>query len=266
MPSIIAQPNGQHLSFPEIMESNILAENIKPAQLSSIFGFGPGACLWDVVFVSLDISPGNLPGVDDKVNSVAQIGISMLDTRSFSSVSADHVPRPLVSRHFVVRGHEKMAEAALDFRYGSSEHIDQTDVNDLIIKLLHIPDGNIEPPEQKYRSIILVGHGLDANLLILRQRGIIIDGVNTIAGKLDTMSLGSDDKDPNFEFLSLVKPVDCPRKHLRHAGNDSNIVLQALLLFIHYEQDPNPQSWDETRDLLYLKILGSGGYSRSDRN
>lgn len=248
------------------MEPNIFAENVKPAQLSSIFGFGPGARLWDVVFVSLDISPGNLPGVDDKVNSVAQVGISMLDTRSFSSVSADHVPGPLVSRHFIVKGHEKSAEAVMGFLYGSSEHVDQTDVNDLIIKLLHIPDGNIEPSEQKYRSIILVGHGLDANLLLLRQRGIVIDGVNTIAGKLDTTSLGSDDKDPNFEFLSLIKPVGCPRKHLRHAGNDSNIVLQALLLFIHYEQDPDTQSWDEARDLSYLKILGSGGYSHSDMN
>ena len=82
----------------------------------------------------------------------------MLDARSFSLSTPSG---SLVTRHFVVGGHKRLVHAARLFHFGTSEHVDQDDVNEVILKLQHIPD-EIEglPEHRRYRKIVLVGHVL----------------------------------------------------------------------------------------------------------
>ena len=79
----------------------------------------------------------------------------MLDTRRLSS----DTPASLVTRHFVVGGHKRLMHKAAQFNFGTSEHVGQENVNEVILKLLHIPD-KISDSHNKY-SVTLFLRAMD---------------------------------------------------------------------------------------------------------
>jgi hypothetical protein len=83
-------------------------------QLQSIFVLRPNSPLWDVVLVSFDLEPKPNSTANNVYNEIAQIGVSMLDTRSFSLYTP---AGSLVTRHFVAGGHKRLVHTARRFHF-----------------------------------------------------------------------------------------------------------------------------------------------------
>jgi hypothetical protein len=76
--------------------------------------FRPNSPLWDVVLVSFDLEPKPNSPANNVYNEIAQIRVSMLDTRSFSLYTP---AGSLVTRHFVVGGHKRLVHTARRFHF-----------------------------------------------------------------------------------------------------------------------------------------------------
>jgi hypothetical protein len=126
-------------------------------------------------------------------------------------------------------------------------------VNEVILKLLHIPDEIEGLPQQSYRNIVLVGYGLRSDLLVLRKRGIMFE---SIVAKLDTTYIAREVLGMNFKLQGLLKTLGCPNENIHNAGNDANFALRAFLLLTYYGLRPSVSSPDEIRYLAYFKALG----------
>lgn len=235
------------------MSSNIFFPRRGLEQLKLIFGFCPGSPLWDVVFVSFDLEARQYSPRYNKLGEIVEIGVSMLDTRCFT---LDNPAGSLVTRHFVVGGYKRLVHKSKEFHFGTSEHLDKKDINDVILKLLHIPDGIEGLLQHRYRKIVLIGHGLRGDLLNLRRRGIMFEEVRTIVAKFDTTYIARDVLGLNFRLGSLLKMLNCPNENLHNAGNDANFALRAPLLLVYYGLRPSASSPDAIRSLTYFKALG----------
>ncbi|CAG8950034.1 hypothetical protein HYFRA_00004368 [Hymenoscyphus fraxineus] len=198
-------------------------------QLQTIFGLGLSKIPWDVIFVSFDLECG-IP--DFSAGHISEIGISMLDMRHFSP---ENPPRSLETLHFVVGGNKRLVHCARRFHFGTSKHLDGSaaSVNEAIIKLLHIPDERSSDC-QRFRDIVLVGHGLRSDLYLLRQRGIMYANINTIVAKLDTTYIAREVLGVGGRLPSLLKILQCPYENCHTAGNDANFALRALLILSYY--------------------------------
>jgi hypothetical protein len=82
--------------------------------------------------------------------------------------------------------------SARQSHFGASEHLDQDDIDEVILKVLHIPDEQEDPRSRKYRNIVLIDHGLRSDLLVLRQRGIVFEHLSTIIAKFDTIYIAKE--------------------------------------------------------------------------
>ncbi|CZR69232.1 uncharacterized protein PAC_19132 [Phialocephala subalpina] len=244
-------------------------------ELQSILGLCEGGLLKDVVVVSFDLEPKGDSPQNKIYNEIAQIGVSMLDTRSFSpSTPAGR----LVTRHFVVGGQKRLRHKSREFHFGTSEHVDPDNVNDLILKLLQIPDelarvrmklakgevsvaDTLKSSSSKTticRDIVLVGHGLRSHLLVLRRRGIRFEEINTIVAKLDTSYIAREVLGMNFQLHGLLKTLNCPLEHIHNAGNDANFTPRALLLLAYYGLRPYFCSSSILRDCIVLPACSRG--------
>lgn len=192
-------------------------------QLRTIFGLGSKRTAMDVVFVSFDvefISTYN-PTHHNAYRRISQIGVSMLDARSFSQ---GNPACSLNTQHFAIGGHKRLTHTANKLYFGTSQHLDGGDdsVNKAILKLFHIPD---ERNPQNFRHIVLISHGLRQELLILRHRGIMFEEISTIVAKFDTTYLARDVFGLNFGLQNLLRTLQCPSEHFHNAGNDANFTL-----------------------------------------
>lgn len=103
----------------------------------SILGLNPNTHPWDIVFVSLDFEcKQDIPSLN-LYSQIKEIGLSTLDTRSFAFTA---ISNPITTRHFVVGGHQELLKKAKLFHFGNFEHLDIDDIDETILKLLHIPD------------------------------------------------------------------------------------------------------------------------------
>jgi hypothetical protein len=155
-------------------------------------------------------------------------------------------------------GNKRLTHTARNFHFGTSEHVDRKDVDRVILKLLHIEDENNvpQPPGQpRYHNIVLVGHGLRSDLLILRKRGIMFEEISTIVAILDTTYIGKEVLGMSFQLQGLLQTLQCPTKNLHNAGNDANFALRALLLLAYYGLRPSLSSPDAIQRLASLKAL-----------
>jgi hypothetical protein len=142
------------------------------------------------------------------------------------------------------------------FHFGTSEHLDQENVNEAVLKLLYIPDNISDLPQQRYRNIVLVGHGLRSDLLILRKQGIMFENISTITAKLDTTYIAQEVLGMNFRLRGLLKILGCPNENLHNAGNDANYALRALLTLSYYGLRSSTSLPYEIRYLAHFKALG----------
>ncbi|KAF8849301.1 hypothetical protein BDZ45DRAFT_810093 [Acephala macrosclerotiorum] len=152
----------------------------------------------------------------------------MPDTCNFSQVRPAGL---LATRHFVVGGHKRLLHEARVFHLGILEHVDPDDVNELILRLLHILDDLAQSSSletTKYRDIVLVGHGLRSDLLVLRRRGILFGQISTTVAKLDKSCIVKEVLGMNFRLHGLLNIFYCPLLHIHNAGNDGNFTLREL--------------------------------------
>jgi hypothetical protein len=106
--------------------------------------------------------------------------------------SASNTPAgSLINRHFMIGGHKKLSRRARKFHFGTSEHVDRTNITGAIPKLLYIPDEIENLPQPGYRNIVFVGHGLRFDFLILRKHGIMFEEISTIVAKFDTIYMAT---------------------------------------------------------------------------
>ncbi|KAE9372154.1 hypothetical protein N431DRAFT_237456 [Stipitochalara longipes BDJ] len=227
----------------------LVGEGLK--QLQSFLGIGRHTPLWDAILVSFDLEPKKDGSASGAMFGIHEIGVSTFDTRSVSlSTSASS----LMTRHFVVGGNKKLSRGARNFHFGASEHADQNNIKEVILKLLYIRDGIEDFPKPRYRNVVLVGHGLRSDLLILRKHGIMFEEISTIVAKLDTTYMAMEVLGMNFRLQSLLDILRCPNQNLYNAGNDANFTLRALLLLAYYGLRPSA-SLSNAEKLASLKNL-----------
>ncbi|PVH85573.1 hypothetical protein DL98DRAFT_606767 [Cadophora sp. DSE1049] len=123
----------------------------------------------DVVLLSLDLEVKRDVPNNNMWNEITEVGASMLDTRSLSDPRSTH----LTTRRFIVGGQRRFHHISSKFHFGISEHlVGQEHMNEAILDLLHIPH---EKKPGAYRDVIIVGHGLRTDLLVLRRRGVLFE-------------------------------------------------------------------------------------------
>lgn len=201
-------------------------------QLQAILGLGLQSPLWDAVLVSFDTGPLKGGPMEGICPGISEIGISTFDTRTLSHTSAG----TLETRNFVTGGNKRRIRIARTFLFGEAEHVEYTTtgIHEALSKALHIPDDIQNSPQPRYRNIVLVGHELRSDLLILRKHSIMFEEFKTIVAKLDTTYLAQGVLGANFRLESLLQYLQCPYQNLHNAGNDANFTLRALLLLAYY--------------------------------
>ncbi|KAG4438113.1 hypothetical protein IFR05_006393 [Cadophora sp. M221] len=231
------------------MDSKILFPPNELEQLETIFGLRTNVPR-DVVIVSFDLEINMDNPMHNRYNQITQIGVSMLDTRKLSGP----LNKPLTTKHIIVCcGHKRFTHERAKFHFGSSEHIVRPqDTDEAIVKLLHIPD---ERASGRYRDIILVGHGLRSDLLLLRKRGVLFEEIKTIAGILDTTNIAKEVLEINFRLDTLLRFLRYPLKNIHNAGNDANYALRAILMLVYHGLRSSCLSLEATRILSNFKSL-----------
>lgn len=226
--------------------------------LQSILGLRPdGSPPLDVIIVALDLELRRYTSRHSKFNQsqleITEIGVSMLDTRDLTH------PNPtchLVNKHFVVGTHNESERAARKLHFGTSERLEANaaNVNECIMSLLRIPDQNAV--RNKFRDIVLVGHGISSDLAAMRRSGIVFEDIKTVVSILDTTHIAKKVLGSGFRLSALLDILGIPNSHLHSAGNDANFCLKALLLLIYHNFKPSVSSLDLVGRLTYLKGLG----------
>jgi hypothetical protein len=90
-----------------------------------------------------------------------------------------------------------------------------------------------EDPKQ-LRQIVLVGRGIQQDLLVLTALGIGIelDFVAPRVHYLDTTCIAQKVLRGGSALWQLLERLNCPNRYLHNASNDANFTLRALLLLI----------------------------------
>ena len=104
--------------------------------------------------------------------------------------------------------------------------------------------------------MVLVGHGLRTDLLVLRRRGIRFEEVKTVIGILDTTYIARDLLGINFRLEALLKFLLYPIKNIHLPGNDANYTLRVLLLLAYYGLRSSHSSAQVILTLTTFKKLG----------
>lgn len=131
----------------------------------------------------------------------------MLDTRDLYSPV---LSVSLVTRHFVSGGSSRLRRCANVLYLGTSEYIDDSKTNETITWMLQIHDELGDPIEKKFCKVVVVGHGLDHNLSVLRRRGIKLNRLDTIVVILDTEDLAKKMLGTGTALVSLLQTLGCP--------------------------------------------------------
>jgi hypothetical protein len=96
-------------------------------QLQSFLGLGRKDALWDAVLVSFDLKRKKDGSASGGSSGIHEIGISMLDTRSISSITP---AGSLINGHFAIGRHKKLSRRARKFHFRTSEHVDRSNITE----------------------------------------------------------------------------------------------------------------------------------------
>lgn len=89
---------------------------------------------------------------------------------------------------------------------------------------------NLLLPETS-RKLVLVGHAVKAEILILHVRGIDLPMVKAVAYILDTSSIGFEIFGRSLSLSDLTKSLGIKgARHFHNAGNDANFTHRTMLL------------------------------------
>ncbi|KAK5693803.1 hypothetical protein LTR17_025005 [Elasticomyces elasticus] len=180
----------------------------------------------DFVFVSIDFEGGlqNRAGI-------TEFGVAKMDTRDIVGSTVD-----AYSSASTISGHNYLLAKCRKQRcmFGETTRIDKPQLAATIKAELNIPDGS-EGPQ---RGIVLVGHGLHNEQLILESHGIKLGDLHATIGILDTSQYGMGG---SLETLLDRLSLPLPRNRngmadsLHCAGNDAHYTLRALLALLYLQ-------------------------------
>ncbi|KAK5674799.1 hypothetical protein LTS10_012536 [Elasticomyces elasticus] len=178
----------------------------------------------DFVFVSIDFEGalGNRAGI-------TEFGLAKMDTRDIvgSSVGA-----PLSAD--TISGHNYLLAKCRKQRcmFGDTTRIDKPQLAATIKAELNIPDGS-----KGQRRIVLVGHGLHNEQLILESHGTKLGDLHAVVGILDTSEYMGGSLETLLDCLSLPLPRNRNGRadSLHCAGNDAHYTLRALLALLYLQ-------------------------------
>ncbi|KAK3659484.1 hypothetical protein LTR56_001374 [Elasticomyces elasticus] len=180
----------------------------------------------DFVFVSNDFEGalGNRAGITES-------GIAKMDTRDIVCNALD-----ASSSASAISGHNYLLAKCRKQRcmFGDTTRIDKPQLAATIKAELNIPDGQLKAQ----RRIVLVGHGLHNEQLILERHGIKLGDMDAVIGILDPSQYGMGG---SLETLLRRLSLPLPRNRngmadsLHCAGNDAHFTLRALLALLYLQ-------------------------------
>jgi hypothetical protein len=216
-----------------------MAASSKPAtqvQTSPDSSLKPKLCLEDVIFVSIDFEGGSTCAREDK-QTLTEIGIATLDTRDLNDpaiVSTDTI----TSQQYYVG--ERYKSSAIwpqmflppmlspTFLFGKHSNVSLAEGVRILKRLFYLDN---EAPEET-RKVVLVGHGLDRDVKVMKRLGIDLEQAPCLLDIIDTSFLAMEvygrSSQPRLE--ELVKNLGMSGKNFHIAGNDANFTLRAMLL------------------------------------
>lgn len=149
-------------------------------------------------------------------NETGQVGLATLDTRRLHTSPLEE----LISTHSLVSGFSSyVSKVSNRVIFGETTVVKPAEILQKIQSLI--------PSD---RDIILIGHGVRAELAILETLGFTFSRICSIIDTPDVARevLGS----PNYKLKKLLKTLGCPRDRLHTAGNDAHFTLRAALLLV----------------------------------
>ena len=168
----------------------------------------------DVVFIAIDFE--NLRNIrqDSSQNLNAQVGVAILDTKTFVSS-----PQTAISTfNFVIGSPSYCLKTTKKFLFGRTVTIYRKDINQ-----------NIEALISRTRNNVLIGHGFENDLSILRF--LKFDLHSSIVGIIDLQKIAAEIMPSvSVRLRHILEELLCPSEGLHNAGNDAYFTLRALLL------------------------------------
>ncbi|KAK7212700.1 hypothetical protein V2G26_019878 [Clonostachys chloroleuca] len=149
-------------------------------------------------------------------NETGQVSLATLDTRRLHTSPLEE----LISTHSLVSGFSSyISKVSNRVIFGETTVVKPAEILQKIQSLI--------PSD---REIILIGHGVRAELGILETLGFTFSRICSIIDTPDVARevLGS----PNYKLKKLLKTLGCPRDWLHTAGNDAHFTLRAELLLV----------------------------------
>ncbi|KUL87238.1 hypothetical protein ZTR_03333 [Talaromyces verruculosus] len=183
----------------------------------------------DVVFVAIDFE--NAEGIRKETSSEKEIGIAVLDTGHLDDMIS------AVSSMYYCPGNTEDSITTYNFATGPVEDLERKSRSFLFGETMRINSEDMPEKIQSCipqdRKIILVGHGLDGDLIALETLHIDFEA-DSLLSIMDTFWIArqvSPSEQP-YKLRGLLQRlrIDCPGGALHCAGNDANFSLRALLL------------------------------------
>ncbi|KAK3630886.1 hypothetical protein LTR56_017159 [Elasticomyces elasticus] len=178
----------------------------------------------DFVFVSIDFEGGlrNRAGI-------TEFGVAKLDTRDIVSKTVN-----AYSSASTISGHNYLLAKCRKQHcmFGDTIRIDKPQLAATIKAELNIPDGS-----KGQRRIVLVGHGLHNEQLILERHDVKLGDLHAVIGILDTSEYMGGSLETLLDCLSLPLPRNRNGRanSLHCAGNDAHYTLRALLALLYLQ-------------------------------
>ncbi|KAK5695162.1 hypothetical protein LTR97_008668 [Elasticomyces elasticus] len=194
----------------------------------------------DFVFVSIDFEGGlqNRAGI-------TEFGIAKMDTRDTVGKTVD-----AYSSVSTISGHNYLLAKCRKQHcmFGNTTRIDKPQLAATIKAELNIPDGQLKAQ----RRIVLVGHGLHNEQLILERHGIKLGDMDAVVGILDTSQYGMGGSLETLLdrlYLPLPRNRNGMADSLHCAGNDAHFTLRALLALLYLQHEGSAGSGGEVEIL-----------------
>lgn len=186
----------------------------------------------DVVFVAIDFE--NAESIRKETSSEAgcEIGIAVLDTGQL-----DDIIPAAVSSMYYCPGNTEDFITTYNFATGPVEYLSRKGRSFLFGETMRIDSEDMREKIQacipQDRKIILVGHGLDSDLIALEALNIDFEA-DSLLSIMDTFWIARQvfPSEQPYKLRRLLQRlrIDYPGGALHCAGNDANFSLRALLL------------------------------------
>ncbi|KAL9106528.1 MAG: hypothetical protein Q9227_008443 [Pyrenula ochraceoflavens] len=229
---------------PALFNSKYAKSQVKIAQgiesvmplLEQIFDpHGTRLCSFrDTVIISLDLE------YDLRRGFIRQLGVSTLDTRQLAQVDTNDIRSicDAVSNQLYVLKHDTSKKHM--YCYGDPISAKGLTLEELLLPILTPIDTSPTQKPSPARNIILIGHTINADLLMLERCGCSLKDVPNIKALIDIAEIGSrlNRSKDTLSLKRICQQLGIRTHGFHNAAHDALYTLQALLLLFHlYESD-----------------------------